>query len=64
MAGDKKKLAALTRMSALERELFDSSSAMAELLRGCVAAAQRKLSQCHAQRSLRQASHLQDPALR
>lgn len=55
MAGDKKKLAALTRMSALERELFDSGSTMVKLLRSCSAAVQCKLSQCHAQRSLHQA---------
>ena len=55
MAGDKKKLASLTRMSALDRELVDNDSTMVALLCGCKAAVQRKLSQCHSQRSLHQA---------
>ena len=51
IVGDKKRLAALTRMSGVEREMFANGSAMAQLLHGCRAALQRKLEELAAQRS-------------
>ena len=50
-------------MSVLERELYDSGSAMIQLLRSCQAAVQRKLGQCRAQRSLCQVCALTSPLL-
>lgn len=49
--GDKRKLAALSRLSGVEREMFDTGTAMAQLLHGCRAALQRKLEGVSAQRS-------------
>ena len=51
IVGDKKKLAALSRVSGVERELFGTGTAMAQLLRGCRAALQRKLEVLAAQRT-------------
>ena len=54
VAGDKQKLADLTRMSALDRDLNDNGIAMVQLLQSCQVTVECRLGQCRAQGSLHQ----------